>query len=296
MKILVVLGPTSHNEWNVKYPDNYRNDPVIQAWQRFDARNSEYEIVGGSCPAPIPDKNIDAVIEYEARRNIHNAGIDKMKCLKVFHVQDTVFYPDWHNFLAPKFDLIICAQRNAEQLIKHSNKVFIPSGFDPFKMQKIDVIPKLYDIGLITSPRDYDYRKSYLEKLLENIKWKIWTKVNPNEMAFALNQCYMGLNVSSTGTEDMLAYRICETLACGLLLITDRLKNNVLEEFYDEGVHYLGYEKGNYDEFVEKVKWVKENKEEAEEIRKKGYERVQEFTWDKHVERIVKAINENIKA
>jgi len=295
MKILVILGPSSHGEWDIKYPDNFRNDPIIQAWQRFDAKNSNYEIVGGACPDPIPAKDVDVVVEYEARKNIHNAGIDKMKCLKVFHVQDTVFYPDWHNFLAPKFDLVICAQRNAERLINHPNKVFIPSGFDPFKMYKIDIIPKLYDIGLITSPRDYDYRKSYLEKLPEDIKWNIWTKINPNEMGYALNQCYMGLNVSSTGTEDMLAYRICETLACGLLLITDRLKNNILEEFYEENVHYLGYEKENYEEFVEKVVWVKEHKEEAEEIRKKGYERVQEFTWDKHVEKIVEVIRRNVE-
>ena len=294
MKILVVLGVTDHKEWGIGYPDNYMNDPVIQAWQRFGARNADIEIIGGTCPGMLPTNKVDAVIEYEARKHIHNAGIDKFKCLKVFHAQDTVFYPEWHNFLAKSFDMIVCAQRNADRAIKHPNKVFIPSGFDPFKMKRIEVIPKIYDIGLISSKRDYDYRKGYLDKLPDGIRTNIWTGVNPNEMAYALNQCYMGLNVSSTGTEDMLAYRICETLACGLLFVTDRLKNNILDEFYEDGVHYLGYDKDDYAEFIKKVVWVKENPAEAEKIRIAGYERVQDFTWDRHVEKIMDAIKKEI--
>ena len=46
---------------------------------------------------------------------------------------------------------------------------------------------------------------------------------------------------------------------------------------------------------MKKVVWVKENPKKAEVIRLNGYERVQDFTWDRHVERIVDAMKKEIK-
>jgi hypothetical protein len=163
-KILVCFGRTAHGQWDKNYPDNTMNDPVIQAWQRYQYRHSEYEIIGYDNVSDLPKIKIDVIVQYENHRHVYNPHIIKSNhhypgAYKVFYVQDTVRYPQNHISLSKNFDMIFASQRNAEEVLKpyHNNIVFYPMGIDPYKIFKIKDFPKMYDL------RDYIwYERFYI--------------------------------------------------------------------------------------------------------------------------------------
>lgn len=304
MKILVCFGRTEHGQWELKYPDNNRNDPVIQAWQRYQARNPQHEIIGYDNVSRLSIKNeVDVIIQYENHRHIYNPHILDSKyhspnAYKVFYVQDTVRYPKLHINMAKNFDMIFSAQRNAEEVLKpyHHNIKFYPMGIDPYKIFKINgPFPKPYDIGIISGMKDYVYRTSYLNVVKDFAKNVFWSGVNSNDLGLFYNTCKIGLNLSTRGTWDMVAYRTLEVMGSGSLLITNRLNKGVLDELYTEDVHYVAFDDGNYDEFKNKVKYYLDNEDERESIAKAGHDLVHEkFTWDKQIEKIIEAIEGDI--
>jgi len=299
MKILVCLGRTAHGEWEKKYPDNLRNDPVIQAWQRFQTRYPEHKIIGYDNVSDNPELNVDAIIQYENHRHVYNDKIIKLKGIyKMFYVQDTVRYPDIHKHLSKHFDSIFCSQRNAWQVLdEHPNKHFYPMGIDPYKIYKINKSPRPYDIGLVSGMKDYNYRTSYLNYVKDIASGEFWTGINPNDLGFFYNLCKIGLNLSTRGTWDMVAYRTLEVMGSGAFLITNRLNKGVMEELYTEDEHYVAFDDGNYDEFREKIKYYLENQDEREIIANNGYELVKsKYTWDRQVEKMVEAIEDDITA
>jgi len=295
MRIMVCLGRHKHGEWERTYPENYRNDPVIQAWQRFQAKNPQHSIVGYDNVSPNPSGKFDIIVQYENHKHVYNPHIQskhKYKdAYKVFYVQDTVRYPDIHKHIAKNFDLVFCSQRNCYKVLEdHPNRVFYPMGIDPFKIFKIKDFPKMYDIGLVSGMKDYEYRSSYLKYVEDIASGVFWTGINPNDLGSYYNLVKIGLNLSTRGTWDMIAYRTLEVMGSGALLITNRLNKGILEELYDENVHYVAFDDGNYDEFKEKVKYYLANEKERETIANRGYKLVHEkYTWDMQVKKIVEA-------
>jgi hypothetical protein len=296
MKILVCLGRTKHGEWDKKYPNNLRNDPVIQAWQRYQMLHSEHEIIGYDNVSENPQGDFDAIIQYENHKHIYNPHIFSSlhhykKAYRVFYVQDTVRYPEIHQRMSKHFDLIFCSQRNAFQSIEHPNKVFYPMGIDPYKIFKINKFPKMYDIGLVSGMKDFEYRNSYLKYVEDIAKGVFWNGINPNDLGYFYNLCKIGLNLSTRGTWDMIAYRTLEVMGSGSFLITNRLNKGILEELYEENVHYVAFDDKNYDEFREKVQYYLNHNEEREQIAAAGYKLVHEkYTWGRQVEEIIKSI------
>jgi len=303
MKILVCFGRTVHGQWDIKYPNNFLNDPIIQAWQRYQAKNPQHEIIGYDNVSELPKAQIDVIIQYENHKHVYNPHIIKnshhfSNAYKVFCVQDTVRYPDTHIHLAKHFDMIFSNQRNAEAVLKpyHNNIVFYPMGIDPYKIFKIDKFPKQYDIGLVSGMKDFVYRSSYLKYVEDIAIGMFWTGINPNYLGFFYNSCKIGLNLSTRGTYNMIAYRTLEVMGSGSLLITNRLNKGILEELYTEDVHYVAFDDGNYDEFRDKVKYYLYNTEEREKIAQEGCKLVHEkYTWDIQVEKIVEVIEFNVK-
>ena len=299
MKILVCLGRTAHGEWERKYPDNLRNDPVIQAWQRFQTKHPEYIIIGYDNVSKISLSTIkpDIIIQYENHHHVYNQQIIKYPdCYKMFYVQDTVRYPEIHIYLAKNFDSVFCSQRNAYQVLKDFNRHFYPMGIDPYKIYRINKAPKPYDLGLVSGMKDFTYRNSYLDYVKDIAKGVFWTGINPNDLGFFYNLTKIGLNLSTRGTWDMIAYRTLEVMGSGSLLITNRLNKGILEELYVENEHYIAFDDGNYDEFRTKVKFYLENDEQRNIIAENGYKLVHEkFTWDKQVEEMVRVAKNDIR-
>ena len=298
MRILVCLGRTAHGEWQKKYPDNLRNDPVIQAWQRFQTKHPEHEIIGHDNVSPPPTLDVDIIIQYE---NHHHAYQDKIikhiGPYKMFYVQDTVRYPDIHKHLAKYFDSVFCSQRNAYQVLENFHRHFWPMGIDPYKIYKINKFPKMYDIGLVSGMKDYIYRNRYLEHVKDIAKGVFWTGINPNDLGLFYNLCKIGLNLSTRGTWDMIAYRTLEVMGSGSLLITNRLNKGIMEELYTENEHYIAFDDGNFDEFKEKVQYYLSHEEERNTIAEAGYNLVHEkYTWDRQVEEIIKAAVNDINS
>ena len=298
MKVLVCVGRTPHGEWEKKYPDNLRNDPVIQAWQRYQTQHPEHIIVGYDNVSKISLSTIrpDAIIQYENHHHVYNDQLIHYKdCYKMFYVQDTVRYPDIHLHLAKFFDSIFCSQRNAYQVLEKFPRHFYPMGIDPYKIYKINKSPKPYDIGLVSGMKDFTYRNSYLTHIQDIAKGVFWTGINPNDLGFFYNLCKIGLNLSTRGTWDMIAYRTLEVMGSGSLLITNRLNKGILEELYQENEHYIAFDDGNYDEFKEKIQFYLNNEDEMNHIADNGYKLVHEkYTWDKQIEKMMEAAQNDI--
>ncbi|MFN3551283.1 MAG: glycosyltransferase [Endomicrobiia bacterium] len=89
-------------------------------------------------------------------------------------------------------------------------------------------------------------------------------------MAKVYSQAKIVFNKSAGGEINM---RVFETLSCGSLLLTDRLKPEVgLEELFQDRKHLVLYDDEN--DLLEKIDYYLRNESDREEIAYNGYKEV----------------------
>ncbi len=82
--------------------------------------------------------------------------------------------------------------------------------------------------------------------------------------------------------EGYISNRIFDALACGAIVLTDRVKG--IEQTFDEGLFYYG----NADELAEQTGWIREHMQEAKQMALKNSKKVLEnHTFDIRAERIL---------
>lgn len=192
---------------------------------------------------------------------------------------------------AKHYDFVFAAQKEgALKLSKALRKKveWIPLACDPEIHKKLD-IDKKYDVGFVGS---YGGKNSEREKLLLEIKNKF-----PNSFIGAapytqMSEIYsaskIGINCSLNDDVNM---RIFEILSCGAMLITSRIKQNGLEELFEEGRHFKAYETA--EELTALIEYYLKHDEEREKIALAGYEEaINKHTYKNRLKKIFEVIKQ----
>ncbi len=124
-------------------------------------------------------------------------------------------------------------------------------------------------------------------KLHKKFNLKVFNNVYGEEMAKIYSQAKIVFNKSAAGELNM---RVFETLSCGSLLITDRLKPEVgLEEIFQDKKHLVLY--NNENDLLEKIDYYLKHETEREEIAFCGHKEVLEkHTYEHRIKKMLEAI------
>ena len=146
------------------------------------------------------------------------------------------------------------------------NAGWLPAACEPEIHRTFDV-PKAYDVVFVgqTMPAWHKDRVRLLERLEEaGFDLRVDSKIL-EEMALLFSRGKLVFNRSLNGDLNM---RIFEAMACGSLLITDRLPNAAgLEELFQDRRHLVLYEDADLEELVA---YYLKNEDEREEIAERG--------------------------
>jgi len=147
---------------------------------------------------------------------------------------------------------------------------WLPAACDPEIHRRFDV-PKAYDVVFVgqTLPQWHAERVRLLERLQQaGFDLRVDSKVL-EEMALLFSR---GRIVFNRSLNDDLNMRVPEALACGSLLLTDRLSPEAgLEELFTDRQQLVLYDEGNLEELA---RYYLEHEAEREEIAARGRQEV----------------------
>ncbi len=199
-------------------------------------------------------------------------GLEKVEIPTVWYAVDSHIHP-WHLFYANIFDIVLFAQKQfLEVEFKYSYpniKKWFPLYCNPEVHKKLN-LRKEFDLCFVgtLNPKLNKPRVELMNKIkskLENFY------CGEGEFVEIFNKSLIVLNQSANND---INFRTFEAMACGSLLLNERIAGNGFNELFKENYHLICYEKGNVDEIVEKVKFYKKNLDKAREIAENGYKYV----------------------
>lgn len=155
---------------------------------------------------------------------------------------------------------------------------WLPYAYDPTIHKKLDLEQK-YDVVFIGL--QYELRMKVLNALKE--KYKVFNELGIiyHESNEIYNQGLIAFNWSSQ--LDVPA-RIFEGMACGRLMVTNRLPD-LAKLGFEEGLHYVGFDTA--EEAIREIEYYIANPDKACEIAQRGHEAVKEHTWDARAQKII---------
>ncbi len=239
-----------------------RDCDIPLPWGKVSAAEALAELPSGWRP--------DLVIWIDAGPEFQLLNLDKFGCTTAcligdLHTGDS----DWrvkyarqfkHSFLMFNRDHIARFERSG------SRAIWLPAACDPEIHRRFQV-PKAYDVVFVgqTMPAWHKDRVRLLERLKKaGFDLCVDSKIL-EEMALLFSRGRLVFNRSLNGDLNM---RVFEALACGSLLITDRLPTEAgLEELFGDHRHLVLYDDDNLEELVAHYL---NNEQEREAIAKRG--------------------------
>jgi ADP-heptose:LPS heptosyltransferase/2-polyprenyl-3-methyl-5-hydroxy-6-metoxy-1,4-benzoquinol methylase/glycosyltransferase involved in cell wall biosynthesis len=197
----------------------------------------------------------------------------------------TVFWAiDSHQFLplqaekARYFDLVFSAQKSARpHLGAHAQ--WLPVGAS---LHEIDYqLERTIDVGFVGNifPGLHERRRQVIARLTREIPgFSHFSNVFFEDKARLTSSMKIMVNVSLSNDVNL---RVFETMACGALLITDRLYDNGLEELFEDGKHLVTFE--TEEELVQKIRYYLCHDDERIAIARAGQQRVLSTFTHKHI-------------
>ncbi len=192
-------------------------------------------------------------------------GIGQVGCPTVYLSVDT-----WHDVseyqYAYAYDFVFLAQR---ALVKYMYQVgccrafWLPLACDPASHYGKPEVAPAYDIAFVGRTHYYvnGQRRARLGMLNGAFDLRVFFGMGPEEMAEVLSPARLVFNASIACDVNM---RVFEALATGRPLVTNReAVANGLDELFEEGVHYIGYDDGD---LVSQVRHYLNDQEAAEAI------------------------------
>jgi len=191
---------------------------------------------------------------------------------------------DSHQFLplqaekARYFDLVFCAQKSAAPYLGPKAE-WLPVGAS---LHEVDHhLERSIEVGFIGNifPGLHERRRQVIERLtLEIPGFSHHCNVFFEDKARLTSSMKIMVNVSLSNDVNL---RVFETLACGALLITDRLYDNGLEELFEDGKHLVTFE--TEDELLAKIRYYLSHDAERTAIARAGQERVLSHFTQTHI-------------
>jgi glycosyltransferase involved in cell wall biosynthesis/ADP-heptose:LPS heptosyltransferase/radical SAM superfamily enzyme YgiQ (UPF0313 family)/predicted O-methyltransferase YrrM/2-polyprenyl-3-methyl-5-hydroxy-6-metoxy-1,4-benzoquinol methylase len=194
---------------------------------------------------------------------------DSITIPKVFWAIDT------HQFLSAQiekskhFDMVFSAQKNAVSALgPHAH--WLPAGAAVH--EKDYCVERTIEVGFIGNifPGVHDRRKNILEYLRNTIPgFAVFNNVFLEEKAKLTSRMKIMINIS---LRNDVNFRVFETLACGALLITDKIYDNGLEDLFKDGEHLITFD--SEQDLVEKINYYLKHEDERIRIAEAGKARV----------------------
>ncbi|MDP3089390.1 MAG: glycosyltransferase [Nitrospira sp.] len=196
-------------------------------------------------------------------------GLETLPVPVVWYAIDSHIHANWHMHYAAAFDVILVAQKDwvpAYQLDGDRQHVswmplFCQGSHDLGFAREIP----LSFIGTLDAARNPD-RVDLILRL--QTQYPIVVQSGPYDEIF--NRSMMVLNQSVANDVNL---RTFEAMACGALLLTERVGNGFSDLFQDR-THCALYEKGNVDHIIEITDYYRAHPAERKAIARQGYEAV----------------------
>ncbi len=170
---------------------------------------------------------------------------------------------------AKHYDFVFCAQKDGVAKLKKRANIsahWVPVGCDPEIHRRLPGA-KRFDFGFVGTNGKNNPRLDYLNWIREHHPQSFVGKAAYSRMGRIYSKSRIGFNYSIANDVNM---RIFEVMACGALLLSNRLRDNGLEDLFDTGRHMALY--GGRGEFEEKAARYLSDAREREKIAEAGYQ------------------------
>jgi len=169
------------------------------------------------------------------------------------------------------YDFVFCAQKEGARKLRRRKKVnafWIPLGCDPQIHKKIDLEKKI-DLAFVGTEGKKSLRGVLLKKIKEKYPNSFLGKADYQEMSEIYSSAKIGFNYSIRNDINM---RCFEVMSCGALLLTNYIKNNGLEELFEDRKHLVVYR--NPKELYNLIDYYLSHPQEREQIAYAGHQLV----------------------
>lgn len=217
------------------------------------------------------DANLIIVHESLGMREISH-GIERARVPTVFYSVDVHLNLYWHKEYAKLFDYVFVTQKDYVSRFKQENVFWLPWSIDPsiFRDENLD---RVYDITFIGT---IDHQRIKRRNIINGLKKRFQVEVfgtdpekrlSKEEMAKVYSSSKIILNESIYGE---ITFRTFEALACGGMLLTEKIENGLCDLFKDseEIVTY------DYHNFIEKTGYYLNNPLKRQQIACRGKQKV----------------------
>jgi len=194
-----------------------------------------------------PDTDLILVIDSGIHFKLHHhKGKLPKNCKTAIWLSD-LHRPDWASWRLQMikefhYDHVFYAQKNFKQMIldkgyEEHECSWLPHAVDPEIFKPMPHISKRYDIGFV------GYLNEKREKMFNTLDEYMDSKHYSSAWAWTASRCLNELKIGwNCAVESDINMRIFETLSTGIPLLTDKVKDNGLEDLFQEDVHFLTYD------------------------------------------------------
>ena len=215
--------------------------------------------------------NPDLVLLMDESTEPMFLGLEHLQTPVAWYTIDSHLHLHWHRSYAAVFDFIFVAQKSYVpdyEYDRHRQVVtWLPLFCNP-ERDRYHPLPKIYDLSFVG--RLHSRWKPERSRFLEKVQAKIPVFMSTGEYVSVFNRSKVVLNECAANDVN---FRIFEALACGSLLLTERVGNG-FEELFQDRQHLLMYDRDNIDQIVELAHYYISHEREREAIAFQGRELV----------------------
>lgn len=169
-------------------------------------------------------------------------GLERLDCLTVWYGIDTHMDYAKHLRIGRLFDVTFIAQKEYVERLRADGlrqAYWLPLGFAP-ELTPSPMPERTIDIAYVGSEQlaANPLRHALLEALRREFSSTRFGAASPNEMGRIYAGAKLVFNKSVNNDVNM---RFFEAAGAGALLVTDQIRNNGVEELFEEGKHYVSY-------------------------------------------------------
>ncbi|MFO0775836.1 MAG: glycosyltransferase [Nitrospiraceae bacterium] len=217
-------------------------------------------------------------------------GLEFFQVPLVWYAIDSHIHLDWHMHYAAVFDLIFVAQRDVTRFYLRDGERQAVEWAPLFCMPQYDRVMGLsrdLPIAFVGSlnPQLNPARVA----LIDALRSRVPLHVHHGAYADWFNRSQIVLNQSVSNDVN---FRTFQAMACGAMLLTERVGNG-LEDLFRDGRHCALYTRGAVEEIVDLVRYYGRHPAEREAIAERGRQRVLARHTSRHrAERILSALQQ----
>ncbi|MBX3235238.1 MAG: glycosyltransferase family 1 protein [Nitrospiraceae bacterium] len=189
----------------------------------------------------------------------------------VWYAIDSHLHANWHQHYASVFDVIFVAQRDWERLYRADpdrqtvmwQPLFCRSQ-DDYRLGLVRDLPLSF-IGTLN--QSWNPRRV---ELIQQIQARYPIVIESGSYLTTFNRSMVVLNQSAAGDVN---FRTFQAMACGALLLSERVENGFGALFQD-GVHCALYDSGNVEQVIELTEHYRSHADERAAVAERGYQAV----------------------